>query len=93
MKNLKNMIAAITLVAILMIGTANAQKGVLLSELAGGTGGQCTNSQTDRDASGYTGIIVAGFTGIIVAGFTGIILSDNSRSQATLCRDGLLLSD
>ena len=93
MKNLKNMMAATLMAAVLMVGTTFAGTGMLLSDFAGQ---QNSCGQTTEQTNG--GIIVAGFTGIIVAGFTGIIVAglngsnENSRNQ-TSCRDGMLLSD
>ena len=71
MKNLKNMLAAMTLAVVLMVGTANAGTGLLLSDLTSNNQTPCT--QTSRENGGiilsdYTGIIVLGFTGIIVLG-------------------------
>jgi hypothetical protein len=101
MKNLKNMMAAVLMVAVLMIGATSAKAGILLSDFApeAGNGGTCGQT-TDRDtvaSSENTGIIVMDFTGIIVMDFTGIIVMDlvgsqNSRNQSQ-CRDGMLLSD
>ena len=85
MKNLKNMMAATLMAAVLMVGTTFAGTGMLLSDFAGQ---QNSCGQTTEQTNG--GIIVAGFTGIIVAGLNGS--NENSRNQ-TSCRDGMLLSD
>lgn len=87
MKNLKNMMAATLMTAVLMVGTTFAGTGLLMSDFAGQ---QNSCGQATEQTNG--GIIVIGFTGIIVIGLTGIIVGDNSRSQ-TSCRDGILLSD
>ncbi len=87
MKNLKNMLAAITLAVVLMVGTANA--GILMSDLNSDNQPSCT--QTDKENGGIiihdaTGIIIAGFTGIIIAGFTGIIIAGFNETPTTCGR-------
>lgn len=94
MKNLKNMVAAIMMVAVLMVGTTFAGTGMLLSDLAGNNQNPC--GQTTEQTNG--GIILHEFTGIIIHAFTGIIIHElagntgNTRNQ-TQCRNGMLLSD
>lgn len=68
---MKNILAAITLVVVLMVGTTFAGTGLLMSDL---TGDQTPQPCSESTASDGTGIIVVGFTGIIVVGFTGIIV-------------------
>ena len=94
MKNIKNMIAAAMMTAVLLAGTTFADDGIIVAGFAGGSQNQCQQNASDNG-----GIIVAGFTGIIVAGFTGIIVAglgsgnDTNRNQTVSCRDGILLSD
>ena len=93
MKNLKNMLAAITLTAVLMLGATSANAGILLSDLAGTVNQNPCTEQTTKVDGGIAindGIIVAGFTGIIVAGFTGIIVAGAADTPVNC---GILMSD
>jgi len=88
MKNLKNLLAAVTLMAILMIGSSTAKAGLLMSDLADGSGDPCTVN--DEDSMTNTGIILVGYTGIILTGYTGIILTGYADPD-TNC--GILITD
>jgi hypothetical protein len=87
MKNLRNLMTAVTLMAMLVIGTVSANAGIIVAGR-----GECTDTKTETTVD--WGIIVAGFTGIIVAGFTGIIVAGKAD---TGCQDqsrgGILLAD
>jgi hypothetical protein len=88
MKNLKNLMAAVTLIAVLMIGATSANAGLLVSDFSGGDDTQpCTATNNDKTD---WGIIVTGFTGIIVTGFTGIIVTGAADSPVDC---GILMSD
>ncbi|CAN5321822.1 hypothetical protein BH10ACI1_BH10ACI1_30950 [soil metagenome] len=85
MKNLKNMLAAITLTAVLMLGATSANAGILLSDFTGTSNQNPCTEQTTKNNGGVAvndGILVAGFTGILVAGAAdptvncGIIVGD-----------------
>jgi hypothetical protein len=103
MTNLKNLLATITLLAVIVLGTTSANAGLLMSDFSNsGNGDPCTeNGDVKLDmgiiVAGITGIIVAGRTGIIVAGKDGIIVA--GKDGASDCgiivagRDGLLMSD
>lgn len=80
MKNLKNLLAAGTLLAVMVLGTTVTNAGILMSDRSGNGGGTCGDN---GDASLDMGIIVAGITGIIVAGRTGIIVAG---------RDGIIVA-
>lgn len=85
MKNIKNLLAAITLVGVLMIGASSARAGLLVSDFAGG--GTTDNGCVQEDS--YTGVIIAGYTGVIIAGFTGVIIAgfvDNSSPCSDINR-------
>lgn len=93
MKNIKNMMAAVLMVAVLMVGTTFAKGGLLLSDLAGNQNTTC--APTDRGNGGIIindGILVVAFTGIIIVTLVEMAGIGTSRNQ-TACRGGLLLSD
>lgn len=69
MKNLRNLLTAVTLMAMLVIGTVSANAGIIVAGR-----GECTDTKAETTID--WGIIVAGFVGIIVAGRTdGIIVA------------------
>lgn len=94
MKNLRNLMNAVTLMVVLVMGAVSANAGILLSDRKVNTNTDPCSTDTKVDS----GIIVAGFTGIIVAGFTGIIVAGKGE-ETTNCgiivagRGGILLSD
>jgi hypothetical protein len=71
MKTLKNLFAAVTLVAVLTFGTTFASAGLLISDLTGGNGAD----PCKEGAASVTGVIITGFTGVIITGFTGVIIT------------------
>jgi hypothetical protein len=104
MTNLKNLLATITLSAVIVLGTMTANAGILVSDFANqGNDNPCTaNDGVKLDmgiiVAGLTGIIIAGRTGIIVAGRDGIIIAgkDDTTSDCGIIiagRDGILMSD
>ena len=77
MKNLRNLLAIVTFMTVLIISVSTARAGILMTDLKGGGTQSCTETnKTDW------GIIVQGFTGIIVQGAVdtptncGIIVQD-----------------
>lgn len=82
MKNLKNTIAAATLLAVLTFGSTFAHAGIIVAGRDGGfaetTKGQACGESFDTTGKVNWGIIVAGLTGIIVAGLTGSVDGDRS---------------
>ena len=64
---MRNILAAITLTIVLMVGTTFAGDGLLVSDLTSNPTPQPC-SQTTTIVNELTGIIVIGFTGIIVIG-------------------------
>ena len=72
------MLAAITLAVVLMVGTANAGTGLLMSDLNSVNQNNCT--QTNRENGG---IIIHDFTGILVNGFTGILVNGLNETPTT----------
>lgn len=74
MKNLRNLLAAITLMVVLMVGTSSAKTGLLVSDLNGNNPQPCSEKKDDSKTE--WGIIITSFTGIIITSFTGIIITD-----------------
>jgi hypothetical protein len=98
MKNLKNLTAAITLLAVLVLSTASANAGILMSDRSTvPSEDPCVeNGDVEQDSgilmSDFAGIIIAGFTGIIISGNRdGIIISGNKSTSQVNC--GILMSD
>jgi hypothetical protein len=85
MKNLKNLMAAVTLLAILVLGTGSANAGILMSDFTGGSEDPCTEGPTKYDS----GILMSDFTGIILHR-VGIILHKGDSGQVDC---GILMSD
>jgi hypothetical protein len=87
MKNIKKMAAATMMMAVLMVGTGFANKGLLVSDFAGsGKDKTCTQTaSTDKKGvilqdltgvviGGFTGVVIGGFTGVVIGGFTGVVI-------------------
>lgn len=87
MKNLKNKLATMALLGIMMVGTASADPGIMLADKSN----PC-NTPTTVDV--IEGIIVAGITGILLGDRSGLLMSDKSATGCQIqSRDGLLMSD
>jgi hypothetical protein len=90
MKNLKNLMTTVTLLAILVIGTGSANAGILMSDFTGGQEDPCTEGPTKYNS----GILMSDFTGVILHGF-GVILhgfgTDKGGDGQVDC--GILMSD
>ncbi|MCD9188453.1 MAG: hypothetical protein LUM44_18695 [Pyrinomonadaceae bacterium] len=69
---MRNIIAAITLTLVLMVGTTFAGNGLLVSDIAGTEPTPCVDNGIVP--VGFTGIVPVGFTGIVPVGFTSIII-------------------
>lgn len=97
MKNLKNMLAAVTLLAVLVLGTTSANAGLLMSDFVNpNQNDPCVETEdtgldTGIIVAGFTGIIVAGRGGIIVAGRDGIIVAGKGVTPQVNC--GILMGD
>ena len=83
MKNLKNTVAAITLLAVIAFGTTFANAGIIVAGFNEKEETPCT--ETTRTEKMDWGIIVAGLRGIIVAGFTGIIVAGATDTPPVDC--------
>jgi hypothetical protein len=87
MKNLKNMLSAASLMAVMVFGAVSANAGLLISDrTTNDTKGQCTTK---------TGGILQQLAGIIILGapsLNGIIILGAPAPECTE-KDGLLISD
>jgi len=91
MKNLKNMISAVSLMAVMVFGAISANAGLLISDRNTG----CQNTNTAQELpNAFDGIIIIGapiFEGIIIIGRAGLLISD--RGNGCQEKSGLLISD
>jgi hypothetical protein len=88
MKNLRNLLATMSLMAVLMVSTSTAKAGILMSDLRSGDTQPCTEIKKDDSTKVDSGILVT-FTGILVT-FTGILVTFSDDSQVDC---GILMSD
>ncbi len=91
MKNFKNMISALSLMAVMVFGAVSANAGLLISDR--GTG--CQNTSTAQEIPNALDGIIIGVPlvdGIIIIGRTGLLISDRTDCN-TAERGGLLISD
>jgi hypothetical protein len=88
MKNLRNLLATITLMAILVMSASTAKAGIMLSDLSGGDTQSCTAEKNNSKVD--WGIVLTGFTGIVLTGFTGIVLTGAVDTPADC---GILITD
>ncbi len=97
MKNLKNMISAASLMAVMVVGTVSANAGLLISDrTAPSLQGQCATVK-DSNTQNLDGIIIIGFQsvldGIIIIGRAGLMISDKVAPGCDKGKSGLLISD
>ncbi len=78
MKNLRNLLATITLMAVLMISASTARAGILLTDLRGSDTQPC--AETKNEAPKVDSGILVTFTGILVT-FTGILVTFSDDAQ------------
>lgn len=91
MKNLKNKVAALGMMAVLGLGTVSANAGMLISDR--NANGQCGTVKDDI-LTQLEGIIIVGaplLEGIIIVGRDGMLISD--RNSGCTAKDGILISD
>jgi len=86
MKNLKNMLTAVAMTAVLGFGTVSANAGFIISD----------KSATPKDCVAQTGvidqiagIIIVGLNGIIIVGRDGFLITDKGCET----KDGLIITD
>ncbi len=101
MKNIKNILAATVLAAVMGVSTVSASDGMILSGISAGGDNNIPTCASSNDGvlSELMGIIIYGATssatGIIIYGRDGILIHDRSANgcQSTQNRDGILIHD
>jgi hypothetical protein len=73
MKNLRNLLATITLMAILVVSASTAKAGIMLTDLRNGDMQPCT--ETKGETKTNWGIVITSFTGIVITSITGIVIT------------------
>lgn len=92
MKNLKNIVAATGLMAVLGFGAVSAHAGLIISDRTQ-NGSPCAAAPVTSLADDLNGILLVGFPmldGIIITDRTGLIISDRAACGAT---DGIIITD
>ena len=87
MKNLKNIAAAATLTAVLMMGATTAQAGLMVSDRAATGAEQCAEEET-----GFFGLLVSDLAGLLMSDRAGLLVSDRAGLLVS-DRAGLMVSD
>ena len=89
MKNLRNLIATVALLAVLMIGASAAKAGILMTDdLSKANPQSCTETKNDTKID--WGIVITNFTGIVITNFTGIVIT-NAVDTPVNC--GIVITD
>jgi hypothetical protein len=92
MKNYRDLLVAVALMTVLMVGNLTVKAGLLVSDFTGGNP-QTPCSEMKENSKYDWGVIVNGITGVIVNGFTsaiangfnsGIIITD-IKDENTNC--------
>jgi hypothetical protein len=103
MKKIQNILAAMTLAAVVLFSTTFANAGIIIAGYTGTTkdtsSDPCTVETKDSAkvdngiiVTDLTGIIIAGFTGIIIAGATGIIVTDATSKDSSTTNCGIIIA-
>jgi hypothetical protein len=88
MKNLRNLLAVVTLAAVLMISASTAKAGILMSDLKGNEPQPCTETKTDSKTN--WGIVITSLTGIVITSLSGIVITSAADTPVDC---GILMSD
>lgn len=84
MKNLRNLLATVTLMTILMVGASTAKAGILMSDNVADRGKTSQPCQEGKDDTKVDSGIIVHLTGIIVH-LTGIIVHVTGTDTNTNC--------
>ncbi len=95
MKNLKNLMTAVTLLAVLVMGAISTNAGVLIGDRTAAENTCTTDTKFDAGIiiSEIVGIIIGGRVGIIIGGREGIIIGGRTETCQDQSRAGVLLAD
>lgn len=92
MKNIKKMMMAMSLLAVLMVG--NTYAGILIQGKNSGNPDPCNDATSAKTgvilSDVKEGILIQGFTGILIQGFTGILIQ-GIKEETPAC--GIILAD
>jgi hypothetical protein len=80
MKSLKNLLATVTLIAVLMISASTAKAGIMMTDDLKSTNPQPC-SETKEDTKTDWGIVITSFTGIVITSLTGIVITSAIDTQ------------
>ena len=78
MKSVNNLLATITLTAVLLVSASSVRAGILMTDLQSNESQPC--SETDDSTKVDSGILVT-FTGILVTFNTGILVTFKKNTQ------------
>ena len=99
MKNIKNTVATIALMAVLGLGSTVANAGIIISDApVPETKSQCTTVKGGFLQT-MAGVLIQGISGVLIQGVNGmlisdgLIMSDASTKGCSTSKDGFLLSD
>ena len=90
MKNLKNLMAAMTLLAVLVLGTGSVNAGILVSDFTNQNSDPCAEN---NDTKQNSGILMGDLVGIIITGMRGGIIITGMKGDTTQVNCGILLGD
>ncbi len=88
MKNLKNMLTAVAMTAVLGLGTVSANAGLIITDKGANTPKDCSVGTGVLDQ--IAGIIIVGLNGLIITDRDGLIITDKSEC---VDKDGLIITD
>ncbi len=91
MKNLKNMLAAASLMAVLGISTVSATTGLMISDRTANTPKTCT-VKGGGVLQQISGVIISGLSGLMISDLHGVIISGAPTPECTDA-NGLMISD
>ncbi len=92
MKNLKIMMAAVGLAAVLGISSVSANTGIMISDRSANVAAPCVV----KDGGIFqqvVGILVAGLNGIMISDLNGIMISDSPTTGCDKDMNGIMISD
>jgi hypothetical protein len=88
MKNLRNLLTAVTLMVVLMISVSTSKAGILMSDFKSGETQSCTETKTKFKTN--WGIVITSLTGIVITSFTGIVITSAADTPVDC---GILMTD